>query len=230
MSLTSGELIRLEGKLVDEISDEILAPFVLLAEKEIRSVVDFIEFLIVDYAHFRAAEDANFLRTRARDSAANYGFSYQQIIYLANGYDNVSNTNYCDLITKIDTALSSANQEVLTDKDKLDLRLAGDAFRKAETLIALAYAIVPLGTRPTAKGGFVTQIGVHQGSQSIWTLKDLEKLQGFYEARARRVLFPYVQDMNTTGDNYPEWFEHPDFSFSIIPGLESTSKKYPRER
>jgi hypothetical protein len=216
MSLSTPALMREEANLPDQIKDGKLSPHIINAETEIRKLISQLESLVIDFAYL----DDN--ATFTQDDGDSYRFTYEQIKSLADGYLDVTDTDYVALITNINTALVANGQDALTDLDKINLRQAGADFRKAETLLALSsYAMVG-GLRPTHEGGFINSIQFGSGTAGLLNYDTVKQIATDFRRKALMTLFPW------TKDNDADYFQHPDFNLSAIPETSYKSSN-PRE-
>jgi len=223
MSMTTYALMRAEGNFTSDIKDAKLIQSVESAQIEIEKIIDSLTFLIIDFAYLQTAD-----KSFSQDNGDSYKFTYTQISYLAKGYDSPSDSDYLALIGKINDALDENGQDDLTDADKLNLRMAGRDFRKAEGLIACSYFAITGNLRGTNEGGFTQNIMIGSGQTTIMTLDDAKKLSDEFRRRAMSVIESYI---SSKADDL-DYVSGGGLSISAIPPKSTiqTMNTNPRER
>lgn len=221
MSLTTVALIRKEGNIPDGVKEHKFDSVIENASNEIERIIESLDKIVVDYSYLDTTDFTN-------DGGDSYGFSYDQIKDLVQGWDVDTDTDYVALIAKINAALTGNGIDELTNQDKLNLRRAGRDFRKAETLIALSYFAITGNLRPTNDGGFITDINVNAGTTSIMSYDDSIKLSQEFRKRAKELIGQYIVDINSD----PSYMDSGGISISAIPPKSQVPvfNTNPRER
>ncbi len=233
--MVTAALCRTEANISDAVETAKFTASMARGVDEIKMIVENFKALVVDYAYLDESNDYF-----TQDDGDTYRFTYEQIEFLAAGYDSADDSNYVALLVKINIALVANGQDLLTDLDKLNLRQAGSDLRKAETNIALSHFAKIGNLRPAEGGGFTTQIAFGQSKKSLLSQDESDKISTWFYDQAYRYIFPWLRDPDSSivGDSLsgdgavssersPDSFTHPDISISAVPDRERF-KRNPR--
>ena len=212
--LTTGDMIRAEGNYREFLSDVALRPFMASAEIEMRR-------LLSDYANIKTVLGLDAVTSLGLWDASANSPALVDGTGNTGDYYTVSAEGIQDLGSG---AIDFAVDEVVIYDGSIWLKLSVSHVapdvkavecQKAETLLALAYSIIPLHNRATEQGGFVVSVGLQSGETRLKSFGEAKRLELHFKEQALKLLSPFLgEDIDTSGD--VTHFYSPSISFYAV--------------